>query len=81
MEEKDVNKTYIISLDNDEMGKLASEELAKYFEENNIKYCFFYNCNYKDANQALVNEREKFEKEVGEIISDISKCKKEIEQE
>lgn len=66
--EKSLDKTYILALDNDEAGQIATKTLIEYFDENNINYCTFDNCGYKDANQALVSEKEKFTEEINKIV-------------
>ena len=55
--EKSLDKTFILALDNDEAGQIATKALIEYFDENNINYCTFDNCGYKDANQALVSDK------------------------
>ena len=70
-QEKDLTKTYVIALDNDEAGELATKNLIDYFEKENIKYEIFDNCKYKDANQALVTDREYFETSIKEIVNPI----------
>lgn len=67
-QEKSLDKTYILALDNDDAGKLATNALIDYFNENNINYCTFDNCGYKDANQALTLDKDKFSKEINKIV-------------
>ena len=67
-QEKSLDKTYILALDNDDAGKLATNALIDYFNENNINYCTFDNCGYKDANQALTLDKDKFTKEINKIV-------------
>ena len=55
-------------MDNDEAGQIAAKALIEYFDENNINYCTFDNCGYKDANQALVSDKEKFTEEINKIV-------------
>ena len=66
--EKSLDKTFILALDNDEAGQIATKALIEYFDENNINYCTFDNCGYKDANQALVSDKEKFTEEINKIV-------------
>ena len=66
--EKSLDKTYILALDNDEAGQIATKTLIEYFDENNINYCTFDNCGFKDANQALVSDKEKFTEEINKIV-------------
>lgn len=58
----------MLALDNDEAGQIATKTLIEYFDENNINYCTFDNCGYKDANQALVSDKEKFTEEINKIV-------------
>lgn len=67
-QEKSLDKTYILALDNDDAGKLATNALIDYFNENNINYCTFDNCGYKDANQALTLDKDKFTQEINKIV-------------
>ena len=67
-QEKSLDKTFILALDNDEAGQIATKALIEYFDENNINYCTFDNCGYKDANQALVSDKEKFTEEINKIV-------------
>ena len=55
----------------DVLSKKHKEELMDYFEENNYPYVIFNNCNYKDANLALTQDRNKFEQEISTICDDI----------
>lgn len=64
-------KTYILALDNDDAGKKTTEELISYFEENKLPYVVFNNCDYKDANLALISDRNKFENQIQTICTDI----------
>ena len=79
--EKDKNKTLILALDNDERGKMTTEELIAYFKENNFKYLVFDNCGFKDANQALVEDKERFENSIKELIQQLNKKLKTQENE
>ncbi len=72
---KSKTKTYILALDNDEAGQKATSTLIDYFKENNINYCVFDNCGYKDANQALVEDKELFSKSIKDIVKGIEKEK------
>ena len=67
-QKKSLDKTYILALDNDDAGKLATNALIDYFNDNNINYCTFDNCGYKDANQALTLDKDKFTKEINKIV-------------
>jgi len=66
--EKDTSKLYVLALDNDEAGKIAEKSLVDYFEKNNIKYVVFDNCGYKDANNALIENRKEFEKKIYKLL-------------
>ena len=79
--EKDKSKTLILALDNDERGKLTTEELIAYFKENNFKYLVFDNCGFKDANQALIEDKERFENSIKELIQQLNKKLKTQENE
>ncbi len=68
---KDLKKTYIIALDNDEAGQKATESLKDYFKENKIKYKTFDNCGFKDPNEALVKDKNAFEKGIFSLIKKI----------
>ena len=65
---KDLTKTYILALDNDEAGNIAKESLAKFFDSENIKYGVFDNCGFKDANKALVEDKKQFENSIYKLI-------------
>ncbi len=62
--DKPINKKYILALDNDEIGKQSTSEIIEYFKQNNIPYCEFDNCGYKDANQALMEAPEAFKEQI-----------------
>lgn len=64
-------KTYILAFDNDNGGELATQKLEDYLNENNIPYMIFDNCEYKDANEALVKDRDNFEKEIKCLCKEI----------
>ena len=64
-------KTFILALDNDDIGIKQRKKLIDYFEKNNYPYVIFNNCNYKDANLALTQDRNKFEQEITTICDDI----------
>lgn len=68
----DKNKTYILAFDNDEAGKRATDEIIDYFKKNNVLYLIFDNCGYKDANEALVNDREEFSKSIKRIVETLT---------
>ena len=70
--EKSKNKTYILALDNDNAGKQATDEIIKYFTENNILYTIFDNCGYKDANEALIKDRNTFSKSIKQIVETLT---------
>ena len=70
--EKDTSKTYILAFDNDKAGEKATDELIKYFTANNILYTTFDNCGYKDANEALVKDRNKFKKGIEQIVETLT---------
>ena len=71
----------ILALDNDKAGKEASIQLDASLQERAIRH---YTINiagvYKDANEALIKERERFETAVKEI-ENIDKAVEEIERE
>ncbi len=67
------NKTYILALDNDKAGQIATDELIAYFKENNIKYKTFDNCGFKDANEALVKDRNAFTQSIFSLIKKLQK--------
>ena len=69
--EKDTTKTYILSLDNDEAGNLAENQLIEYFDRNKIKYEIYKNMGYKDANKALVESKKLFEIGINNITQRI----------
>lgn len=71
--DKNLEKTYILALDNDEAGQLAKQNLIDYFKDNNIKYLEFDNCGYKDANQALVASKDEFIKHINEVLEQLDK--------
>ena len=68
--------TYILALDNDEAGQNAKNSLIEYFNNNKIKYDVFDNCGYKDANQALVSDKELFQKSITELVLNNSNIRK-----
>lgn len=65
-------KTYILALDNDDAGTKTTQELISYFEENNLPYKVFDNCGYKDANLALIRDREKFKNQIESMCEEIT---------
>lgn len=69
--EKDLDKTYILALDNDARGHETSEALRLFFADNNIKFKEFDNLGEKDANAALVANPNKFKRSVESLISQI----------
>ena len=70
--DKDKNKTYILALDNDNAGKVATNEFIQYFNENHILYLTFDNCGFKDANQALVENKPLFTKRINQIVETLT---------
>lgn len=70
--DKSKDKTYILALDNDHAGKQATDEIIKYFRENNILYTTFDNCGYKDANEALTKDKTKFSKSIKQIVETLT---------
>lgn len=70
--ELDKNKTYILAFDNDFAGERATNEIIDYFKNNNILYTTFNNCGYKDANEALVKDRENFIKNIKKIVETLT---------
>lgn len=69
--QKPQKKTYILALDNDAMGKKTTNTLIEYFKGNNIDYVVFDNCGYKDANEALVKDKEKFNYQIHSLCNTI----------
>lgn len=67
LKENKPTRELLINLDNDEAGQKATQELIKGLQKLDIEY---YEANvsgtYKDANEALVNERDEFIKRVKE---------------
>lgn len=61
-------KTYVLALDRDEAGQTATNELIDYFKTNKMPYIMFDNCGFKDANEALVNDRTTFKKGIERVI-------------
>lgn len=67
----------VIALDEDEAGRRASEELEEGFLKRGIKYFKASpHGKYKDPNEALVNDREAFKREVEKV----KKLQEEIER-
>lgn len=63
---------YIIALDNDKAGEKASKEISEALKKRGEKYTTinpYKNC--KDANEALISDREGFTKTVIEISKDL----------
>lgn len=86
LKEKPTNQMIIIALDNDESGNKAADELEKELKKLgilNYRPFGFYGV-YKDANEALVNDRKALEKsiyeaqhsndEIKEVVEDIEKA-------
>ena len=61
-------KVYIVALDNDEAGFTATDDLADFFKQNKMKYILTNSVDYKDANEALINDEEGFKFFVNNII-------------
>ena len=70
--EKDINKTYILALDNDTAGFDATATLIDFFDDNHINYQIFDNCGFKDANKALTEDKETFEKAIKNLIENLN---------
>lgn len=68
--EKPLNKIYILAFDNDKVGNMTTEKIIDYFDSENIPYIVFDNCGYKDANQALTENKELFEKSIQEMCEE-----------
>ncbi len=66
-------KTLILALDNDEAGIKATDDIKAFCRDNKIKYKEFDNVGYKDANIALIKDRNAFEEEINKIIKQIEK--------
>lgn len=66
-------KTFILALDNDEAGEIATKELEDYFRIHKIPYETYDNCGYKDGNEALVKDRKNFERGIERIIERINR--------
>ena len=64
----DKKKVYIVALDNDEAGFSATDDLANFFKQNKMKYILTNSVDYKDANEALINDEEGFKFFVNNII-------------
>ena len=74
--EKDVKKTYILALDNDDVGYKATGELKSFFNDNKIKYEVFDNLGESDPNYALVVNREAFAEGINGLLMSIKKKQK-----
>lgn len=70
---KDLSKTYILALDNDEAGKIATNDFIEYFKKEDIKFIQFDNVGYKDPNEALIRDRELLKQKAEEAILNASK--------
>lgn len=63
-----VNQPFVIALDNDETGQAAAEKLLKILQESDYEaYSVNISGEYKDANEALVNDKEFFAKRLSEV--------------
>ena len=69
----DKKKVYIVALDNDEAGFSATDDLANFFKQNKMKYILTNSVDYKDANEALINDEEGFKFFVNNIIKQAMK--------
>ncbi len=70
--------TFIISLDNDEAGKKATLQLEEQFKYLKIPFIIEnISKDHKDANEALINDREGFKSKIIEVIHIASKYENE----
>ena len=67
--EKDLSKTYILALDNDEAGQEATTQLKDYLSKENIKFKDFDMPGAKDPNEALVRNPGLFEQSIKNTIA------------
>lgn len=67
----EVAQPFVISLDNDSAGKIASEKLLKVLQEANYEaYVVNISGGYKDANEALTSDKDFFEKRLSQVAAD-----------
>lgn len=67
----EVKQPFVISLDNDDAGQTAAEKLLKILQESNYEaYIVNISGEYKDANEALVNDKTFFAKRLSEVAAD-----------
>lgn len=66
-----VEQPFVISLDNDKAGQTAAEKLLKILQDANYEaYVVNVSGEYKDANEALVNDKAFFAKRLSEVAAD-----------
>lgn len=68
-EETKTDAFFIIALDNDEAGKKAIESLKECFDNMSIHYMLAPAAEYKDYNEALCADRDKFSAFIGETVN------------
>lgn len=79
--DKPTKKTFILALDNDEAGRNATKNLADELNKMNINYlCSEVSGEYKDPNEALCNNREKFISSVHRAIENANDAETYIRQ-
>ena len=67
----EVTQPFVISLDNDSAGRIASEKLLKVLQEANYEaYVVNISGEYKDANEALTSDKASFEKRLSQVATD-----------
>ena len=66
--EKNLDKRYILALDNDNAGEVVKNSLIEYFKRENIKFAVFDNCGFKDANKALVENKKEFANSIYSVL-------------
>ena len=66
--DKDLDKKFIIALDNDNAGEVVRNSLIEYFTKENIKFAVFDNCGFKDANKALVENKKEFANGIYKVL-------------
>lgn len=62
------DKTLIISLDNDEAGRKAADEIASRAQGLGLRYLVFNIEGYKDINAALIADKEDLQKQITEAL-------------
>ena len=66
-----INQPFVIALDNDNAGQTAAEKLLAILQESNYEaYIVNISGEYKDANEALTNDKAFFEKKLSEVAAD-----------